>query len=194
LSGALAAVAPAARAQAPGLERAGKIVAGSCFLCHGADGESSTELYPKLAAQNAEYVARQLANFKSGARKSATMAGMVKDLSPAEMASLGAYFSRKPPSPGEVRNAALGGAGQSLYQRGNRDSGVEPCATCHGADAAGTALLPRLAGQNADYLETQLRQFDRRERTGDNAAMHAIAARMTESEMKAVAEYLAGVK
>jgi cytochrome c553 len=192
-------VTPAGAAESPGagasdLERAKKIVAGSCFLCHGPDGDSSSDLYPKLAAQNAEYIAKQLANFRSGARKSTAMAGMVKDLSPADMRALGAYFGGKPPSPGEVRNAALAPAGRALYQEGNPATGVEPCVTCHGAGAAGSALLPRLAGQDAGYLETQLRQFNKRERTNDNAVMHGIAVRLTEREMQAVAEYLAAMK
>ena len=189
-----AGAAELAGTEAADLERAKKIVAGSCFLCHGPDGDSSSDLYPKLAAQNPEYVAKQLANFRSGARKSTAMAGMVRDLSPADMRALGAYFGAKPPSPGEVRNAALAPAGRALYQQGNPATGVEPCANCHGPAAAGSALLPRLAGQDAGYLETQLRQFNTRERTNDNAVMHAIAARLTEREMQAVAEYLAEMK
>ncbi|HXF47772.1 MAG TPA: c-type cytochrome [Burkholderiaceae bacterium] len=185
----------AARAEGdPDLERARKIVNGGCVLCHGADGESSSELFPKLAAQNAAYLARQLAAFKSGARKSSTMQPMVKDLSEADMVSLGAYFARKPPTANEVKDRDLADVGRYIYQHGNRFSGVAPCASCHGPGGEGTETLPRLAGQNALYLENQIKLFNKRERTNDNEVMHVIAARLTELEIKAVAEYLAGKK
>lgn len=186
------AFAAATLAQAPDLERAKKIVGGGCFLCHGADGESSSEVFPKLGAQNADYLAKQLANFKSGARKSSTMGGMVKDLSEQDFASVGAYFAAKPSSAHEVKDWDLAGVGRYVYLQGNRWSGVAACQTCHGPSGHGTANLPRLAGQNAIYLETQIKQFNTRERTNDNEVMHAIAAKMSELEIKAVSEYLSG--
>jgi cytochrome c553 len=179
---------------APDLEHAAKIVSGSCFLCHGADGDAGTELFPKLGAQNAEYIAKQLANFKSGARKSGTMAGMVKELGDADFVSLGAYFSRKPPTAHDVSDAATATAGKALYFNGNPATGVFACVTCHGDDAGGSSVLPRLAGQHPGYLELQLREFHARERTNDNAVMQEITRRMTEREIKVVSEYLAGVK
>jgi cytochrome c553 len=181
-----------AQAQAPDHDRARKIVSGGCLLCHGLDGESSSELFPKLAAQNASYIAKQLANFKSGVRKSTTMEGMVKDLSDADMKALGAYFSQKAATANVVKDPDLAGVGRYIYSHGNRFSGVAACATCHGPDGAGSANLPRLAGQNALYLENQIRQFNKRDRTNDNEVMHAIAAKLTELEIKAVSEYLSG--
>ncbi len=175
-------------------ERARKIVSGGCLLCHGIDGESSSELFPKLAAQNAAYIARQLASFKSGARKSTAMQGMVKDLSEADMKALGEYFSRKPATAHELRDPDLAAVGRYVYAQGNRFSGVAACAGCHGPDAAGSAELPRLAGQHALYIENRIGEFSRRERASDNAVMHAVAEKMTELEIKAVAEYLAGKK
>ncbi len=175
-------------------ERARKIVASGCVLCHGMDGESSSELFPKLAAQNAAYIARQLANFKSGARKSSAMQDMVKDLSEADMKALGAYFSRKSATAAEVKDPELAAVGRYVYHQGNRYSGVAACAGCHGADAAGSAELPRLAGQNALYIENRIKQFGAPERSQDSPVMHAIVARMTELEVKAVAEYLSGKK
>lgn len=181
-----------ALAQAPDLERAKKIVGGSCFLCHGLDGESSSEVFPKLGGQNAEYLAKQLANFKSGARKSSSMGGMVKDLTPEDIASLGAYFAAKPGSTHEIKDWDLAGVGRYVYLHGNRWTGVAACQSCHGASGHGTSSLPRLAGQNAIYLETQIKQFNTRERTNDNEVMHVIASKMSELEIKAVSEYLSG--
>jgi len=184
-----------ARSQpAADLERARKIVNGGCVLCHGADGDSSSELFPKLAAQNAAYLAKQLANFKTGARKSSAMQEMVKDLTDADMRALGEYFARKPATAHEVRDPELAAVGRYIYVHGNRYSGVPACAGCHGAGGGGTESLPRLAGQHPMYVENQLRQFNRRERTNDNAVMHTVAEKMTELEIKAVAEYLAGKK
>jgi cytochrome c553 len=191
---ALALGAAGAWAQAPDLERARRIVAGSCFLCHGVDGESSSELYPKLGAQHAGYLAKQLANCRSGERRSETMAPMVRDLAPADFASLGAYFASKPATANEVRDAELAAVGRYVYAQGNRWSGVAPCQTCHGPGAHGTESLPRLAGQNALYLENQIKQFHTRARTNDNEVMHAVAARLTELETKADAEYLSAQK
>jgi cytochrome c553 len=190
----LAALGAAAWAQAPDLERARRIVSGSCFLCHGVDGETSSELYPKLGAQHAAYVAKQLANFKSGERRSDTMAPMVRDLAPADFVSLGAYFATKPATANEVKDAELVAVGRYVYAQGNRWSGVAACQGCHGATGHGTESLPRLAGQNALYLENQLKQFNSRARTNDNEVMHAIAAKLTELETKAVAEYLSSLR
>lgn len=187
---ALVIFAGAAAAQAPDLERARKIVAGTCFLCHGVDGESSSELFPKLGAQHAAYLEKQLANFKSGARRSETMAPMVRDLSTADFSSLGAYFAGKPATANEVKDAELVAVGRYVYAQGNRWSGVAACQGCHGPAGHGTEALPRLAGQNALYLENQLKQFNTRARTNDNDVMHAIAAKLTELETKAVAEFL----
>ncbi|MFN3565507.1 MAG: c-type cytochrome [Burkholderiaceae bacterium] len=173
-------------------ERARKIVSGGCLLCHGIDGDSSSELFPKLAGQHAAYLARQLADFKSGARKSSAMQDMVKDLSDADMKALGVYFSRKAATANEVKDPDLAAVGRYVYHHGNRYSGVAACAGCHGPDAAGSAELPRLAGQNALYIEKRIKYFNAPERSKDSPAMHAIVARMTELEIKAVAEYLSG--
>ncbi len=193
--GLLAAGAAAAQGSSgPDLERAKRIVSGSCFLCHGAEGDAGTELFPKLAAQHPEYIAKQLANFKSGTRKSDAMSGMVKELGDADFVSLGVYFSRKPATAHEIEDPAAAAAGKMLYFAGNPATGVSACVTCHGNDAAGSSALPRLAGQHPGYLETQLRQFHARERTNDNAVMQEVTRRMTEHEIKVVSDYLSGVK
>jgi cytochrome c553 len=182
----LAAAADAARGE--------EIVQGKCFICHGAAGESSSPVFPRLAGQNAAYVARQLADYRSGKRKSTTMQPMVEDLSPADFKALGAYFSAQPTVGHPVADPDLAQVGRFVYLRGNPYSGVAACATCHGAAGPRHRDLPRLAGQHAQYTENQLKQFNTRERNNDNAVMHAIASKLTELEMKAVASYISGLK
>lgn len=172
--------------------RAKKIVNGTCFLCHGAEGESSSEVFPRLAGQHWEYVAKQLENFKSGKRKSTAMADMSSKLTPDEMIALGHYFEKQTASVEPPKDPGLAAMGRYIYASGNKFSGVPACVSCHGTGALGTTALPRLAGQYAAYIETQLKQFNERERTNDNAVMHSIASKMTALEMAAVAEYLSG--
>ena len=172
--------------------RAKKIVGGVCFMCHGAEGESASEVFPRLAGQHWEYTAKQLENFKSGKRKSTAMADMVAKLTPDEMVALGKFFESKAAPSEPPKDAGLAAVGQYIYHNGNKFSGLAACASCHGAAAKGTTALPRLAGQYAAYTETQLKQFNQRERTNDNAVMHAIASKMSPLEMAAVAEYLSG--
>lgn len=184
---------PVSEAAAVDLERARKIVSGRCFLCHGMSGESSSEVFPRLATQNANYVAKQLRDFQSGRRKGSTMNDMVAGLTGEDIAALGAFFAAERADPQVPADAELASVGRYLYSRGNPYSGVAACATCHGPDAHGTETLPRLAGQQAPYLEGQLRQFGKRARTNDSAVMHAIASKLTELEIKALSEYLASV-
>ena len=186
LAGVPAAAADTARAE--------EIVQARCFICHGAGGESSTPVFPRLAGQNAGYVTRQLSDFKSGRRKSSAMGPMVEELNVDDFKALGAYFAGQPTVGHRVEDPELAQVGRFLYRRGNPYSGVAACSSCHGADAQGSDTLPRLAGQHAQYLENQLRQFDRRERTNDNAVMHGIASRLSELELRAVAAYLSGLK
>jgi cytochrome c553 len=175
------------------IERARQIASGRCFLCHGMNGESSSEVFPRLATQNSVYVAKQLRDFQSGKRKGSTMNEMAKGLTEAEMAALGAFYAGQKADPHAPSDPDLAATGRYLYARGNSYSGVAACATCHGARAEGSESLPRLAGQQALYLEGQLKQFNRRERSNDNAVMHAIASKLTELEVKALSEYLASL-
>ena len=172
--------------------RAKKIVSGVCFVCHGAQGESSSEVFPRLAGQHAEYIAKQLDNFKSGKRKSTAMADMVAKLTPDEMRALGRYFENQSAPSEPAKDADLAAVGRYIFHVGNKFSCVPACASCHGAQAKGSVTLPRLAGQYAGYTEAQLKLFNDRERTNDNAVMHAIVSKMTALEMAAVAEYLSG--
>ncbi|WP_083633717.1 c-type cytochrome [Rhodoferax antarcticus] len=172
--------------------RAKKIVMGSCFLCHGEEGESASEVFPKLAGQHAEYIAKQLENFKSGKRKNTAMIDMVSRLTPEEMEALGKYFAAKSAPPETVKDPDLAAVGRYIFYKGNKFSGLPSCATCHGKDGMGTASLPRLAGQYASYVQAQLKLFGKRERTNDNAVMHSVAANLSPLEMAAVAEYVSG--
>jgi cytochrome c553 len=176
------------------LARGEEIVQGKCFICHGMNGESSSPVFPRLAGQNAAYVSRQLADYQSGKRKSTVMQPMVEGLGPDDLRALGAWFAAQPAMAHPVDDSDLAGVGRFVYVRGNPFSGVAACASCHGSDGHGSATLPRLAGQHAQYTENQLKQFNRRERTNDNAVMHAIASKLSELEVKAVAAYLSGMK
>ncbi len=195
LATSLALLAPPASAseQAQAIARAEGIVQGQCFICHGMEGESSTPAFPRLAGQNARYVARQLADYQSGRRSSSAMQPMVKDLGPADFEALGVYFATRSTSVHAVDDPQIARVGEYIYLQGNADSGLPSCATCHGPKAHGTETLPRLAGQHARYTETQLRQFNKRERTNDNAVMHAVASKLTELELKAVSAYISGL-
>ena len=176
------------------LARAAEISGGRCALCHGAEGDSSSPLYPRLAGQHHQYIAKQLGDFKSGRRKSDTMNGMAQDLTPEEMLALGVYFEQKPTKPREARDAELAAVGRYIFHRGNESSGVAACAGCHGENGHGTEQLPRLAGQVPRYIEDQLRSFNKRERTNDNAIMHSIASKLTELEIKGVAMYISSLE
>lgn len=183
-----------AQAQTPELARAEEIVQGKCFICHGMDGESSSPVFPRLAGQHAAYTARQLADYKSGKRVSSAMQPMVSDLSAADFRALGAWYALRPTHAHAVEDAELAQVGRFLYQRGNPYSGVAACAACHGPQGHGTEALPRLAGQHALYTENQLKAFNKRQRTNDNAVMHMIASKLTEFEMKALASYISGLQ
>jgi cytochrome c553 len=190
----LAGLLGGAAALAADAERALEIVQGKCFICHGADGESSSPVFPRLAGQHAGYIERQLADYQSGRRKSDTMRPMVEDLSAADFALLGRYFESRPVRAHAMADADLAQVGWFIFSRGNPYSGVPACTSCHGPKGLGSEALPRLAGQHAAYIENQLKKFNSRERTNDNAVMHSIASKLTELEAKAVAAYIAGLK
>ena len=172
------------------LARAEEIVSGRCFLCHGLEGESASPVFPRLAGQHADYIAKQLADFKSGKRNSDTMKPQAEELTPAEMKSLGAFFQSKVVGPRPARDPELLAVGKYIFSRGNQFTGLPACSTCHGVKGLGTPQLPRLAGQHPRYIEDQLKQFNKRERTNDNAVMHTIASKLSELETHAVAEYI----
>jgi cytochrome c553 len=195
---------PAAFAQAPAakpdLNRAQTIAKEVCSACHGVDGNSAAAVNPNLAGQTAEYITLQLSHFKAGVRVNPVMQAMAASLQPEEMRALGAYFSRQKPKGLAAKDAALVTAGQKLFRGGDAASGVPACAACHAPDGAGVAKnYPRLAGQYADYTYAQLKAFKAGERGADGKdvngqIMATIAARMTDAQMKAVAEYVSGLR
>ncbi len=167
-----------------------------CAACHAADGNSMIPANPVLAGQIAEYTTKQLANFKSGERKVAVMMGMSAGLTPEDMKNLGAYFAQQKPKPRAAKDADLAKQGQAIYRGGIASKGIAACASCHSPNGAGMpAQYPRLAGQFSEYTIAQLQAFRSGERANDpNRMMRTIAANLSDQEMKAVAEYLAGLR
>ena len=199
---ALAADAPAKK-EAPKADPAkGQVIATQvCVACHSADGNSVAPANPKIAGQFPEYLHKQLVNFKpqdgkKAERENAVMAGMVANLSPDDMKNLAAFYSGQKLKPAAAKDKALAAAGQKLWRGGNAVTGVPACAGCHGPDGLGIpAQYPRIAGQYAEYIEAQLKSFQAGQRVNDpNGMMRGVAARMSEKEMKAVAEYAAGLR
>ena len=199
---ALAADAPAKK-EAPKADPAkGQVIATQvCVACHSADGNSVAPANPKIAGQFPEYLHKQLVNFKpqdgkKAERENAVMAGMVANLSPDDMKNLAAFYSGQKLKPAAAKDKALAAAGQKLWRGGNTVTGVPACAGCHGPDGSGIpAQYPRIAGQYAEYIEAQLKSFQAGQRVNDpNGMMRGVAARMSEKEMKAVAEYAAGLR
>ena len=172
------------------------IVAKVCAACHATDGNSASPANPVLAGQHADYTAKQLANYKSGERKNPVMLGMSAALSPQDMKNLGAYFEGQKPKTRAAKNPELVKLGRQIYRGGIMDKGVAACSSCHGPSGAGVpAQYPRVAGQFAEYTLAQLQAFRLGERTNDpNQMMRVISARLSDREIKAVSEYIAGLR
>ena len=190
---------PAAK---PDLAKAQQIASQVCAACHGADGNSAVAANPNLAGQGADYITLQLAHFKSGLRVNATMQAMVATLSDADMQALGVYFSQQKPKGLAARDPALVKAAQPLWRGGDSANGIPACAACHSPTGVGIPKnYPRLAGQHADYTYAQLRAFKSGERGADAAGkdvngriMHTIARNLGDEQMKAIADYAAGLR
>jgi cytochrome c553 len=167
-----------------------------CGACHGPDGNSTAPIYPNLAGQYPEYINKQLTEFKAGARRNATMAPNAAKLSPEDMLDVAAYFSAQQPKFHLAKDPELVAEGQKIYKGGNPGSGVPACASCHGPTGAGIPVqFPRLAGQHSKYVLSQLHNFRSGDRTNDGGKMMEIIARkLTDQEMRAVAEYISGLR
>lgn len=164
-----------------------------CAACHGSDGNSVVPVFPKLAGQHAEYLRKQLNDFISGKRENDLMAPIVANLSRDDVTGLAAYFAAQKAAPGKSEDAELASVGKKLYEDGNTSSGVPACTGCHQPQGAGNERYPRLAGQHQAYVLNELTIFKNGGRSNDKGkVMRSVAERLTEAEMKAVAEYLAG--
>ena len=177
---------------ADGNATAGQTKAAACAACHGADGNSASPQFPKLAGQNADYIVRELERFKSGYRKNIIMSGMAAGLSAQDMQNLAAWFSNQTLKTGEA-DPSLVKAGEALYRGGDQTSGVPACMACHGPDGAGNGpmIIPALDGQYADYVVSQLQAFANGTRKSE--MMDPIASRLKTAQMKAVASYIQGL-
>ncbi|MBS0347013.1 MAG: cytochrome c4 [Proteobacteria bacterium] len=185
----------------PDLAKAKQTAETVCVACHGADGNSQIPTNPKLAGQHAEYLAKQLRNFKSEGGKPAeranpVMGGMAAPLSDDDIKGLAAYFAGQQLKPEAAKNKASIELGQKLWRAGDLKRGIPACAACHGPAGAGLpAQFPRLSGQFSDYTEAQLKAFRAGERANDpNKMMRTIALKMTDPEIKAVADFAAGLR
>ena len=177
--------------------QAQQIVTKVCAACHATDGNSTSPVNPVLAGQHADYIVKQLADFKGNTeRKNPVMLGMSSSLSVQDMKNLGAYFEGQKPKTRAAKDPALVKLGQQIYRGGIMAKGVAACTSCHGPNGAGIpAQFPRLAGQYPEYITMQLQSFRAGERANDpNRMMRAVAARLSDPEIKAVSEYIAGLR
>jgi len=180
----------------------GKAIAETvCVACHGADGNSAASANPHLAGQIEEYIFKQLKNFKAvdgkpAVRNNPIMGGMTAALSEDDMKNLAAWFARQKLKPASAKDESKLALGQKLWRQGDFKKGVPACAGCHGPAGAGMpAQYPRLSGQFAEYTEAQLKAFRVEERANDpEKMMRMIAAKLSDVEIKAVAEYAAGLR
>mgnify|MGYP000379058436 CR=1 FL=1 len=165
----------------------------ACVGCHGANGNSGVATWPKLAAQHTAYTLKQLKNYKDGSRANPVMMGMVAALTEQDMQNISAFLVKQPVSQGIAQNKDTIELGQSIYRGGIAAKGVPACAACHSPNGAGIpAQYPRLGGQWADYTNAQLLAF--RDGVRKNSSqMTAIATKLSDQEMKAVSDYIAGL-
>ncbi|MDJ0740288.1 MAG: c-type cytochrome [Gammaproteobacteria bacterium] len=182
-------------AHAAGDAAAGKAKSVTCAACHGPDGNSVAPNFPKIAGQHADYIAKQLADYKSGARQNPTMNGMAAPLSEQDMADLGAFYASQKASVGSAAEDQVA-LGESIYRAGNPESGVSACAACHGPSGVGNPManFPSLGGQHAEYTAAQLNMFRSGARANDAASMmRGVAKKMTDAEIEAVSQYIQGL-
>jgi cytochrome c553 len=175
---------------AQGNPSAGKEKAEVCGGCHGVDGNSSAPIFPKLASQHASFISKQLHDFKSQKRPEPTMSALAEPLTDQDIADLSAYYAQQKITIEKGTHNALG---ERIYKTGNPATQVPACTGCHGPNGNGNpgAVFPQLNGQYAAYIEKTMRDFKMKARTNDlNGMMQAIAARLNEEEISAVADYI----
>jgi cbb3-type cytochrome c oxidase subunit III len=199
MAGSSAFAADAAAPAKVDINRGQQIATTVCVACHAADGNSASGAYPKLAGQHAQYLYKELKDFvkqpgaKAPERQNAIMLGMAGALNDQDMRNVAEYFSTQTPKPGAAKNPATVALGEKIWRGGISEKGVPACASCHGPTGAGIpAQYPRLSGQWQDYTVTQLAAFQHGTRN-DSVPMKEIALRLTDNEIKAVADYAAGL-
>ena len=183
--------APAAK---PDLAKGQALSTQVCAACHTADGSRGSPANPILAGQHPEYLVKQLQEFKSGKRANAIMKGFASTLSDDDMKNVAAFYASKSAKPGFSKDKDLVALGEKIYRGGIADKAVPACAGCHSPNGAGIpAQDPRVGSQHADYTEAQLVAF-RSGARGNSAQMVTIAAKMSDREIKAVSDYIAGLR
>ena len=172
----------------------GQALAQVCVACHVADGSRGSPANPILQGQHPEYLVKQLQEFKSGKRKNAVMMGFASGLSDEDMRHIAAFYASKAAKPGAAKNKDTIRLGEKIYRGGILEKSVPACAGCHGPTGSGIpAQYPRLGGQHADYTEAQMVAF-RAGARANSAQMMTIASRMSDLEIKAVSDYIAGLR
>ncbi|MFN4119692.1 c-type cytochrome [Acidovorax sp.] len=196
LSAYAAGEAPAAppKAAKPDLVKGEASYTAVCAACHGADGNSAIAANPKLSQQHPEYLVKQLQEFKTSKRKSAIMKPFAEALSDDDMRNISYWVTSKAAKPGFAKEKELVSLGERIYRGGIADRNIAACAGCHSPNGAGIpAQYPRLSGQHADYTAAQLVMF--RDGTRANSAqMTQVAAKLNDKEIKAVSDYIAGLR
>lgn len=191
----IATLAFSGAAQAQGDIEAGKTKAIACTACHGADGNSPTDLYPKLAGQHASYLEKQLQQFKSGERENPIMLGMSATLSEQDMEDLAAYYSAQTTTP-ETVAAEIAEAGQKLYMGGSLQRNIPGCSACHGPRGNGLELakFPKISSQHPAYLKAQLENFRSNARHNDqNGMMSDISGKLTDADIELLSHYISAL-
>ena len=168
-----------------------------CSNCHGADGNSISPNFPRLAGQQEQYLVAQLTGFRNHHRSDPAgfeyMWGLSRHLRDEQIRGLAAYFSAQKPAAGEPGDSALAARGKDVFEHGVESKGIPACAGCHGARGEGNGTFPRLAGQHADYVVKQLVVFQRTDERPEGAIMKTVAHSLTEDNMEAVAAYVEGL-
>lgn len=210
LLGAACLVSAIAHAQAPpipadpktDLERGKQLASQVCAACHGPDGNSPLPVNPSIAAQHADYITRQLMNYKAGVRENPIMQAIAAGMTPDDMRAAAAYYSQQKARGQTARDAGLVKTGQAIWRGGNAPSGLPACSGCHSPTGAGIpSNYPRLAGQHAAYTYDQLKAFasgargvDKLGKDVQGRIMHTIASKLTDAQMRALSEYAAGLR
>ncbi|SRR5260221_1819114 len=178
----------------PDLAKGQATASNVCAACHTNDGSRGSPANPIIQGQHPEYIVKQLEEFKAGKRTNPIMSGMAAPLSDADMKNVAAFYASKTAKPGFAKNKDLVALGEKIFRGGIAERMIPACAGCHSPTGAGIpAQYPRLAGQHADYTEAQLLAF----RSGgrkNSAPMTGVAAKMNDREIKAVADYIAGLR